>query len=118
MSPLPPTHFRSPWALIRRGGELENGTPFTRMAYLVETIAPGGLAVAVRGYVMNENLKGWSKTLRRIEWVDLIETWRRRPSPADIRAKKLKYQRKARKQAREQVEAAARAIVVASRGAA
>lgn len=44
----------------------------TRMAYLVDTIAPNGIAVALTGYIMRNDMTGWTKHPRRIEWSDII----------------------------------------------
>src|SRR5215472_12661614 len=57
----------------------------TRMAYLVDTIAPDGIAVALTGFIMRNDLTGWTKHPRRIEWADLIKQWSRQPTVADVR---------------------------------
>jgi hypothetical protein len=66
---LPTTRHSQPWALIRRNGDTPGKRISTRMAYLVDTIAPNGIAVAVTGYIMRNDMTGWTK--RRIEWSDI-----------------------------------------------
>jgi hypothetical protein len=82
----PATNHRAPWALIRRNGDTIGKRLSTRMAYLTDTIV--GLdrrAVALRGHVMRNDMAGWTKHARRIEWNDVIETWRHQPGVADVR---------------------------------
>jgi hypothetical protein len=55
------------------------------MAYLVDTIAPNGTAVALTGYIMRNDMTGWTKHPRWIEWSDVIRQWARQPSVADVR---------------------------------
>jgi len=66
---LSTTRHSQPWALIRRNGDTPGKRISTRMAYLVDTIAPNGIAVAVTGYIMRNDMTGWTK--RRIEWSDI-----------------------------------------------
>lgn len=79
------TCHASPWALIRRNGDAVGKRPSTRMAYLVGTFAPNGIAIAVTGYVMNNDLTGWTKHPRRIRWCDIVRKWRARPTKQDVR---------------------------------
>ena len=62
----------------------------TRMAYLVDTIAPNGTAVALTGYIMRNDMAGWTKHPRRIEWSDIIRQWSRQPTTADARKVKAR----------------------------
>lgn len=84
------TCHHSPWALIRRGGDTVGKRLSTRMAYLVGTIAPDGKAIALTGYVMRNDMTGWSKSKRRIEWADIIKRWHRQPTAADVKKAKSK----------------------------
>lgn len=78
------TCHHSPWALIRRNGDTIGKRPSTRMAYLVGTVAPKGLAIAVTGYIMNNDMTNPTKNPRRIEWTDIVKQWRAKPSAADV----------------------------------
>jgi hypothetical protein len=60
------------------------------MAYLVDTIAPDGIAVALTGYIMNGDMTGWTKHPRRIEWADIIRQWGRQPTVAEVRKVKAR----------------------------
>ena len=80
------TCHHSPWALVRRNGDTIGKRPSTRMAYLTGTIAPNGVAVALTGYVMRNDMTGWSKSKRRIEWNDIVRQWHKQPSVSDIRS--------------------------------
>ena len=80
------TNHHSPWALIRRAGDTIGKRPSTRMAYLVGTVAPQGTAESLTGYVMNNDMTSWTKSLRRIEWADIVRQWHRQPSAQQIRA--------------------------------
>lgn len=84
------TCHHSPWALIRRNGDTTGKRLSTRMAYLVGTIAPDGKAVAVTGYIMRNDMTGWTKHPRRIEWADIVKQWHRQPSAAEVRKAKAK----------------------------
>ncbi len=84
------TCHHSPWALVLRNGDTPGKRRSTRMAYLVGTIAPDGKAVALTGYIMCNDMTGWTKHPRRIEWADLIKTWRYQPTVADVRKAKAK----------------------------
>lgn len=75
----------APWALIRRAGDQEGKRPSTRMAYLTGTIAPAGIAVAMTGYVMCNDMTRWTKSKRRIEWADVIKRWQVQPTAATVR---------------------------------
>ena len=90
----------SPWALIFRGGDTPGRRRSTRMAYLVGTIAPGGQAIAVTGYIMNNDMTGWTRHTRRIEWADIYYQWRDQPMKSEIENKRKKllptYPREAR----------------------
>jgi hypothetical protein len=86
----PTTCHHMPWALVRRAGDQIGKRPSTRMAFLVGTVAPEGRAVALTGYVMNNDMTGWTKRPVRIEWADLVKQWRRRPTAADVRKVKAK----------------------------
>jgi hypothetical protein len=83
MMTLPKTCHSSPWALIRRNGDTPGKRLSTRMAYLVDTIAPHGKAIAVTGYIMNNNMTGWTKHPRRIEWSDILKQWPIQP-PVEV----------------------------------
>lgn len=84
------TCHSSPWALIRRNGDQPGKRISTRMAYLVGTISPDGKAVAVTGYIMCNDMTGWTKHPRRIEWSDIIKSWRSQPTVAAVRNAKAK----------------------------
>jgi hypothetical protein len=85
----PATTHHAPWALIRRNGDTIGKRLSTRMAYLIDTIVGmNRRSVALRGYVMRSDMTGWTKHPRRIEWGDVIKTWRRQPSVADVRKAK------------------------------
>jgi hypothetical protein len=87
----PATSIGDAWALVRRNGDTPNKRLSTRMAYLVETaVGPDGKAVAYRGYVMRNDTTGWSKSLRRIEFGDVLKQWRynRQPTSAQVHAAK------------------------------
>ena len=84
-SPWPlTTCHHSPWALIFRGGDAPGKRRSTRMAYLVGTVAPDGKAVAVTGYIMNNDMTNWTKHSRRMEWNDIYRRWRFQPSKIEI----------------------------------
>ena len=88
---LPTTSIGDAWALVRRNGDTPGKRISTRMAYLVDTVVgPNGHAVAYRGHVMRNDMTGWSKHLRRVEFSDVIGQWRfdRQPSVAQVRALK------------------------------
>ena len=57
-------------------------------SHLVDTIAPAGMAIAVTGYIMNENGTGRTKHPRRIEWTDIVRQWARQLSLEDVRRAK------------------------------
>lgn len=82
------TNHHAPWALIRRAGDTVGKRPSTRMAYLKSTIAPEGRAIALTGYIMRTDMTGWTKSVRRIEWGDVIRRWRHQPTAADVRKAK------------------------------
>jgi hypothetical protein len=82
----------APWALIRRGGAIPGKRPFTRMAFLTGTVAPVGLAIAVAGYLTNDKMTRWTKRPSRIEWNDVIHSWSRQPTPAQIRRIKARLE--------------------------
>lgn len=86
------TCHADPWALVRRAGDTEGKHLSTRMAYLTGTYVPKGQhqAAAFTGYVMNNDMTGWSKTKRRIEFADILKRWRKQPAPADVRKAKQK----------------------------
>ncbi len=85
------TNHHAPWALIRRAGDTLGKRPSTRMAFLVDTVVgPDGKAIALRGYVMNNDMTGWSKSKRRIEWADVVKQWRHQPTPAEVRKVKAR----------------------------
>jgi len=88
MKMLPATCHYSAWALIRRCGDTVGKRPSTRMAYLVGTIAPHGTAEAVTGYVMNNDMTGWTKSVRRIEWADIVRQWTHQPTMQQVRTVK------------------------------
>jgi hypothetical protein len=78
------TRHSQPWALIHRNGDTSGKRISTRMAYLVDTIAPNGTAVALTGYIMRGDMVGWTKHPRRIEWFDIIRQWSRQLTIADV----------------------------------
>ena len=84
------TCHHAPWALIRRAGDTIGKRPSTRMAFLVGTVAPDGKAVALTGYIMRNDMTGWTKSKRRIEWADIVKQWHRQPSVADVKKAKAK----------------------------
>jgi hypothetical protein len=85
------TNHNQPWALVRRGGDTLGKRPNTRMAYLVDTVVgPDGKAVALRGYVMNNDMTNWTKNKVRIEWADVVKQWRHQPTAAEVRRIKSK----------------------------
>lgn len=87
------TNHGYPWALVRRNGDTIGKRPSTRMAFLVDTIVGAdGKAVALRGYIGTNAMKGWTKSLRRIEFSDVIDEWRRAPSVAAVRGIKRRMQ--------------------------
>ncbi len=81
---LPRTNHHAPWALVKRNGNTVGKRLSTRMAYLVSTIAPNGKAVALTGYIMNNDMTGWTKSTRRIEWSDVVKAWRHQPTKAEV----------------------------------
>jgi hypothetical protein len=87
---LPTTCHSQPWALIRRYGDTPGKRISTRMAYLVDTSAPDGQAVALTGYIMRNDMTGWTKHPRRVEWPDIIKQWSRQPSVAEVRKVKAR----------------------------
>lgn len=90
MTILPTTSIGQAWALVRRNGDQVGKRPSTRMAFLTGTIAVEGRAVAFRGYIMNNDLTSWTRHTRRVEFQDVLRTWRfdRKPSIADVKAAK------------------------------
>jgi hypothetical protein len=84
------TCHHSPWALIRRAGDAEGKRQSTRMAYLVGTVVPKGefKAVAMTGYIMNSDMTGWTRSVRRIEWGDVVKRWNRQPTVAEVQKAK------------------------------
>lgn len=93
MTAILTTCHSSPWALVRRCGDTPGKRPSTRMAYLVGTIAPNGQAVALTGFVMNNDLSGWTKSPRRIEWSDIVRQWRDKPTAQQVQAVKQRMPR-------------------------
>ena len=87
---MPKTCHSQPWALVRRNGNTPGKQISTRMAFLVGTIAPNGIAVAVTGYIMRNDVTGWTKHPRRVEWDDIIKQWSRQPTIADVRKVKAR----------------------------
>jgi hypothetical protein len=85
---LPTTCHADPWALVRRMGDQLGKRPSTRMVYLVGTVAPDGVAVAMTGYIMNNDMTGWTKHPRRVEWSDIIKRWRHQPTKQQVQAVK------------------------------
>jgi hypothetical protein len=91
MSTYPPaakfTNHGCPWALIRRAGDTAGKRPSTRVAFLVDTVVgDDGKAVALRGYIGRNDMTGWTKSLRRVEWSDIVKQWRAMPSEKTIRS--------------------------------
>jgi hypothetical protein len=85
--------LESPYALIRRGGiqttgmayeRYPDGLPCTRMAYLImrDDNSDGYLA-----YIGNDDLKGWTKHMRKVAQNDIIARW---DSPTLSEIKKAK----------------------------
>jgi hypothetical protein len=87
---LPATCHSQPWALIRRNGDTPGKRLSTRMAYLIGTIAPNGIAVALTGYIMRNDMTGWTKHPRWIEWSDIIRQWTQQPTVAEVRKLKAR----------------------------
>jgi hypothetical protein len=88
---LPSTCHHAPWALVRRNGDTAGKRLSTRMAYLTDTIAdPGRQAIALRGYIMRNDMTGWTKRPRRNEWCDVIKRWRWKPTVTDARRVKAR----------------------------
>jgi hypothetical protein len=85
------TSIRYPWCLVYRGGQCDGGRskPFTRMAYLKSAV-PGTNGESYMGYLLNENLGGWTKTLRRIEHADIAYRFNGWHAPVLERIKKVK----------------------------
>jgi hypothetical protein len=92
---IPPTSIREAWALVRRNGDTVGKRPSTRMAYCIQTIAENGRAVALSAYIMNNDMTGWTKHPRRVEFADVIKTWRfdRQPSPQQVKDAKARLPR-------------------------
>jgi hypothetical protein len=89
-----PTSIAYPWALVRRMGDQEGKRPSTRMAYLVGTIVgDDGKAVALRGFIGRNDMTGWTKSLRRVEWGEIVRDWRTQPTPDRIAAIKRRMPR-------------------------
>lgn len=85
----PPTCHHAPWALVRRCGDTAGRRRSTRMAYLTDRIVgPNGEAIALKGYVMRNDMTGRTRHPRRIEWSDVIRTWGHQPRAAEVRAVK------------------------------
>jgi len=85
----PANNHHALWALIRRNGDTIGKRLSTRMAYLIDTIVGvDRRSVALSGYAMRSDVTGWTKHPRRIEWNDVIKTWRHQPSVADVRKAK------------------------------
>jgi hypothetical protein len=81
------TNHAYPWALVRRAGDTEGKRPSTRMAFLVDTVVGNdGKAVALRGYIGRNDMTGWTKSLRRIEWSEVVRSWKTQPTTQTIRA--------------------------------
>jgi hypothetical protein len=88
---LPSTCHHAPWALVRRNGDTAGKRLSTRMAYLTDTIAgPDRHSVALRGYIMRNDMTSWTKHPRRIEWCDVIKTWRWKPTTLDVQKVKAR----------------------------
>lgn len=86
---LPVTNHHAPWALIRRNGDTIGERLSTRMAYLTDTVVGrDGKAVALRGYIMRNDMTGWTKQPQRIEWNAVVKRWPHQPTPRDVRAVK------------------------------
>jgi len=78
------TSYAYPWALVRRAGDTIGKRPSTRMAFITKANAEAGKIVSFTGYVMNNDMTGWTKHPVRIGTGDIVKEWRRQPSVADI----------------------------------
>lgn len=88
---LPSTCHADPWALVKRAGDQLGKRTSVRMCYLVGTVkGPDGMAVAMTGYIMNGDMKGWTKHPRRVKWEDIVKRWRQQPTVAEVRKVKSK----------------------------
>lgn len=88
---LPVTNHHAPWVLVRRNGDTIGKRLSTGMAYLTDTVVgPGGMAVALRGYIMRNDMTGWTKHPQRIEWSAVVKRWPSQPNPRDVRAVKAR----------------------------
>lgn len=84
------TSYPMPWALVRRAGDTLGKRPSTRMAFITKATAQAGRIVSFTGYVMNNDLTGWTKRCVQIDPADIVKEWRREPTPADVRKVKAK----------------------------
>ena len=86
----PPTCHAYPWALVRRGGQVDGQRARTRLAYLTDTYVPRGAtkAEAMTGFFVRIDRRGqvWRATRGtvRIGWGDVVQSWRRQPSADQI----------------------------------
>lgn len=84
------TSYPYPWALVRRAGDTVGKRPSTRMAFITKANASAGEIVHFTGYVMNNDMTGWTKRVVRIECADIVKEWRRQPTTAEVRRVKAR----------------------------
>jgi hypothetical protein len=93
MAPRPSklsTSYPYPWALVRRAGDTLGKRPSTRMAFIVKATAQSGQIVSFTGYVMSNDLTGWTKRCVRIAPADIVKEWRKEPTPAEVQRVKAR----------------------------
>lgn len=96
---LPSTCHAHPWALVRRGGQVDNQRPRTRLAYLVGTYVPRGAtqAESMTGFFVDVCRDGRvcraTKGTVRVNWSDIEKSWARQPSAAQIARAKARMTR-------------------------
>lgn len=92
---MPSTCHAYPWALVRRGGQVDGQRARHRLAYLTGTYVPRGgtKAESMTGFFVRVDRRGqvWraTKGTVRVSWGDVEQSWRRQPSADQItRAKR------------------------------
>lgn len=96
LADVPPTCHAYPWALVRRGGQVKGQAPRTRLAYLTGTYVPRGStkAAAMTGFFVRIDRRGqaWraTKGTVRVEWSEVVQSWRLRPDARQIARAKEK----------------------------
>lgn len=90
LTQMPPTCHAYPWALVRRGGQIDGQRARTRLAYLTDTYVPrfAARATAMTGFFVQIDRAGgtrrMTKSTVRIDWSDVVASWRYRPSDVQI----------------------------------